>query len=138
MSDLERLSFSLEKSLCDRLGQLVRESGYENRSEYLRDLIRERLVERSWELDSEALGTVTLLYDHHRRNLGEKLTEIQHHHHDLVLATTHIHLDHDLCAEMIMARGRASDLRALAEALRRQKGVLHASLSLGSVGDAIR
>jgi CopG family nickel-responsive transcriptional regulator len=112
----------------------VRVGGHANRSEFVRDLIRGRLVERAWEADQEAVGTITLVYDHGKRRLAEKLTDEQHHHHDQVLASTHVHLDEKLCAEMIMVRGRAGGIRALAERLGRQKGVLHANLAIGSTG----
>lgn len=133
-----RLSFSIETPLVERLEQLVAESGYANRSEYIRDMIRERLVEREWEADREALGAVTLIYDHHQRRLTERLTELQHHHHGHVLVTTHVHLDERLCAEVIMIRGRASDIRSLADQLRSQKGVLHGALSMSSTGKRLR
>jgi CopG family nickel-responsive transcriptional regulator len=134
MPELMRLSFSLERSLAARLERLCQESSYTNRSEFIRDMIRERLVSREWELNEEAIGTVTLIYDHHARRLSERLTDLQHAHHDAVLATTHVHLDRHMCAEMIMMRGRAEMIRGLTDALRQQKGVLHASLSMSSTG----
>ena len=137
MSELERLSISIETPLLKRLERLVAQSGYTNRSEYLRDLIRKRLVEQEWERNEEALGTITLLYDHHQRGLSDRLTQLQHDHHSAILATTHMHLDHDLCAEMIMVRGRAGLIRALADSLSKEKGVLHAALSLSSTGKSL-
>lgn len=134
MSGVARLSFSIEKSLLDRLEKLVKEGRYENRSEFIRDLIRGRLVEQEWEHNKEAVGTITMLYDHHRRGLSEKLTEVQHDFHHDILASTHIHLDHALCAEIVIVRGRASRLKELADLLRRHKGVLHAALSISSTG----
>lgn len=134
MADLERLSFSLERPLLERLERLREEAGYGNRSELLRDLIRSRLVERSWELDHEAVGAITLVYNHHVRGLNAKLTDLQHHHHGLILATTHVHLDHECCVEVILMRGRADAIRAVADELRKQKGVLHGDLSMSAVG----
>ena len=134
MPDLERLSFTIEKALLGRMNRSMKKAGYSNRSEFIRDLVRSRLVEDEWEAGSEALGTITVVYDHEKRNLSRKLTTVQHHHHDEILATTHIHLDRQTCAEMIMARGRAGALEALAEELRRQKGVLHVSLSMSAMG----
>jgi len=134
MSELERLSFSLEKPLLAKLEKLVRAARYTNRSEFIRDLIRSRLVEQEWESDKDALGTVTLLYDHHVRGLSDRLTHLQHDYHGNILATTHVHLDHELCAEVIMIRGKANLIRQLATAMGREKGVLHASLSLSSTG----
>jgi CopG family nickel-responsive transcriptional regulator len=134
MSEITRLSISLEAALARKLERLRREAGYTNRSEYLRDVIRGRLVEREWELDSEAVGTITLIYDHHARQLQEKLTQIQHDHHAATLATTHVHLDHDRCLEVILVRGRAGRIRQIADALRKQRGVLHGGLSMSSTG----
>jgi CopG family nickel-responsive transcriptional regulator len=134
VGDLERLSFSLERPLLERLESLRGEAGYANRSEFLRDLIRSRLVERSWEIDKEAVGAITLVYDHHVRGLHARLTDLQHDHHGSILATTHVHLDHRHCVEVILMRGRAGAIRAVADALRRQKGVLHGGLSMSSTG----
>jgi CopG family nickel-responsive transcriptional regulator len=134
MSEITRLSISLETELARKLERLRREAGYTNRSEYLRDVIRGRLVEREWELDSEAVGTITLIYDHHARQLQEKLTQIQHDHHAAILATTHVHLDHDRCLEVILVQGRAGRIRQIADALRKQRGVLHGGLSMSSTG----
>lgn len=134
MSDLVRLSLSIEKPLFERLERLVKKSGYVNRSEFVRDMIRDRLVEGEWAKDEEVLGTITLIYDHHQRKLAETLIDLQHHHHASVLVTTHVHLSHHLCAEVIMVRGKASLVRALADAMHQQKGVLHAELSTASTG----
>ena len=129
MSALVRLSFSLEAPLARQLEELTAAGGYENRSEFLRDLIREKLVRQDWESDAVVVGTITMVYDHHQRLLTEKLTDLQHDHHDLILASTHVHLDHHLCAEVIIARGKASALEQMTDALRRQKGIFHASLT---------
>jgi CopG family nickel-responsive transcriptional regulator len=137
MADVTRLSFSIERSLEEKLEELVVRNGYGNRSEFIRDLIRDRLVEREWTENGEAVGTITLVYNHHARGVGEKLTELQHHHHDVVLASTHVHLDHQLCAEVIICRGKSSDIQAIAARLRRQKGVLHGALSMSSTGTTL-
>ena len=134
MANLVRMSFSIEKPLLQRLERLVKSSRYTNRSEFIRDLIRDRLVEQEWEKNQEALGTITLIYDHHARGLTDRLTNLQHQHHESVLATTHVHLDQHTCAEMVMVRGRAARIRAMADLLHQQKGVLHASLSMSSTG----
>jgi len=134
MSDLERLSFTIEQPLMEKLEKLVKESGYANRSEFIRDMIRSRLVEKEWEKNEEALGTITMVYDHHSRQLSNKLTSLQHDHHDNVLAATHVHLSKHICAEVIMVRGRARMIKEMADQLRRQKGVLHVELSMSSTG----
>ena len=137
MANLSRLSFSIERSLEEKLESLVRRSGYVNRSEFIRDLIRSRLVEEEWSGGAEAVGTITLVYDHDARGVAEKLTDVQHEHHHVVLAATHVHLDHKLCAEVIICRGRAEQIRAIADRLRQQKGVLHGALSMSSTGTAL-
>ncbi len=134
MSKLVRVSMSLEDRLLERLEKLIQKSRYTNRSEYIRDMIRERLVQESWQGNRDAVGTVTMVYNHHKRRLTQKLIELQHHHHTKVLAVTHVHLDEDLCAETILMRGRADEIRRLADLLRQQKGVLHAALSMSSTG----
>jgi CopG family nickel-responsive transcriptional regulator len=101
-------------------------------------MIRAQLVEQEWERDEEALGTITLVYDHRKRQLSEKLIHLQHHHHDAVLATTHVHLDERTCAEMIMVRGLAHAIRRIAEQLRQERGVLHAALSMSSTGKRLK
>jgi CopG family nickel-responsive transcriptional regulator len=137
MPELQRFSFSIEKSLALKLEKMIQESHYENRSEFIRDLVRGKMVADEWEKGGEALGTISLLYDHHKRNLSEKLIEVQHHHAAQVLASTHVHLDEHNCAEMIMVKGKAADIRHLFDHMRQEKGVLHSSLSLGTTGQEL-
>jgi CopG family nickel-responsive transcriptional regulator len=134
MSTLQRFSMAIEKPLLDRVETLVAKSQYTNRSEFIRDMLRERLVEEEWQGDEEVVGTITLVYDHKTRELSKTLTRVQHHHHDVVLASTHVHLDKHMCAEMILTKGRAAEIKQMANRLRQQKGVLHTSLSLSSTG----
>ena len=135
MSELVRLSISLEEPLARQLEKMVSDRGYSNRSEFIRDMVRQNLVEQEWASGaSEVVGTITMIYDHARRELSAKLTDIQHHHHHTVLAATHVHLDHHLCAEMVMMKGSASEIRQIADQLSQQKGVLHAALSISSTG----
>ena len=134
MSSVVRLSFSIDKPLYKRLDKLIQEGRIANRSEFIRDMIRERLVAQEWERNEEAVGTITLVFNHHTRGLTDRLTDIQHHRHHVVLASTHIHLDEDLCAEIVVVKGFAGEIQDLANELRKQKGVLHASLSVSSTG----
>jgi CopG family nickel-responsive transcriptional regulator len=134
MSGIVRVSLSIEKPLFDRLEEMVAGSDYGNRSEFVRDLIRDHLVQQDWQGDETMLGTISLVYDHHARGLTERLTDQQHQFAGKVLATTHVHLDEDLCAEMIMVRGRGRDIKSLADRLQREKGVLHAKLATGTTG----
>jgi len=137
MSNVVRVSMSIEKPLYERLERLVHQSSYSNRSEFVRDLIRAHLVDQEWQTDKILLGTISLIYDHHARGLSERLTHQQHHFSGSVLATTHVHLDEALCAEMIMVRGRGTDIKALADRLQREKGVLHAKLATGTTGRSL-
>ncbi len=137
MSELTRLSLSLEDSLCRKLDKMVLESDYRNRSEFIRDLLREKIVDQQWETSREVLATITLVYDHHQRELSDKLTTIQHDSKAHVMAGTHVHLSHEICAEMIMLRGRPGDIRELYLELRKPKGILHAAISMSSTGDEL-
>ena len=130
---------AIDAGLLERFDRLIAGRGYTNRSEAFRDMIREELVEQSWESpESQVVGTVTLVYDHHARLLGEKLTGIQHEYHRSVLSTLHVHLDHDLCLEVIVIRGRAGAVRSLADALISTKGVKHGRLTLTTSGAEIK
>ncbi|PCJ56632.1 MAG: nickel-responsive transcriptional regulator NikR [Candidatus Hydrogenedentota bacterium] len=138
MSKLVRLTFTIEEALNRKMEKLLKKGRFTNRSEFIRDLIRSRMVESEWEKDSDALGTITLVYDHDQRQLSDRLTSIQHQHHHEVLATTHVHLDNHLCAEMIMVKGRAKMIRDMADTMGQQKGVLHSSLSMSSTGKQLK
>jgi CopG family nickel-responsive transcriptional regulator len=139
MSELSRIGVAIDTGLLDRFDRLIAGRGYTNRSEAFRDMIREELVEQSWESpESRVVGTVTLVYDHHARLLGEKLTGIQHEYHRSVLSTLHVHLDHDLCLEVIVIRGRAGAVRSLADTLISTKGVKHGRLTLTTAGAEVK
>ncbi len=131
---LVRLSMSIEKGLYDKLESLVAENGYVNRSEFIRDLIRDYSIAKEWKGDDEVVGTLTIIYDHHKRELSKRLTDLQHGSHEIILASTHIHLDHSVCAEMIMMKGRASEIRRIANHMRKERGVFHANLTESSTG----
>lgn len=135
MSELIRLSLSLEKPLYDQLERLVKQGEFANRSEFVRGMIREKLVNEQWQGDGETLATITMVYDHHAHKLSAKLIELQHNHHSNVLAATHVHLSEHMCAEMIMVRGEPSEIRHLADHMRQQKGVFHLALNMTSAGD---
>ncbi len=137
MSDLNRLSLSIENPLCQKLDDMVQKHNYRNRSEFIRDLLRDKLVEEQWDNAPEVLGTITLIYDHHQRELNARLTRIQHDSPTHILAGTHVHLSHGICAEMIMLRGAPNDVRALYLELKKPKGILHAVLSMSSTGEAL-
>jgi len=139
MPDLVRFSVSMEASLAARFDRMIRRRGYPSRSEAVRDMVRRELVRQEWEdPEAEAVGTVTLVYDHHVRDLSERLTEMQHRQHHLVTSTTHVHLTHDHCLEVIVVRGRARDVQALADKLIAARGVLHGELVATATGKALQ
>lgn len=135
MSKLTRFGVSLEKGLLDKFDALVAEKGYASRSDAFRDLIRGRLVERTWRAGEAVAGAVTLVYDHHRKDLMGRITDIQHDFHALIISTQHVHLDHDHCLEIIAVRGKAGEVGRLADALRSIKGVMHGTVSMSSAGN---
>ena len=137
MSELVRFGVSLEKSLLDKFDVLIREKQYTNRSEALRDLIRRELVQRAWQGGSDVAGAITLIYDHHKGDVMSKVTDTQHAFQEAIISTQHIHLDHHNCLEIVAARGKAEEVRKLADALRSIKGVRHATLSMSSTGREI-
>ncbi len=127
MSELERFGVSVERRLLKQFDARNKKMGYTNRSEAIRDLIRDCLIkEKQWIKDNvRVAGTVMLAYNHHTRQLSERLNEIQHHHTKLVRASMHIHLDQDNCLEVVILRGMGKDVKALAHQLIAQKGVKH-------------
>jgi len=135
MSDLSRIGVAIDSDLLNKFDELIEQRGYTNRSEAFRDLIRDELVEKSWESpDANVVGTVTLVYDHHVRMLNEKLTDLQHDHHQSILSTLHVHLDHDNCLEVIVVRGKAAEVQKIADALTSTKGVKHGRLTITTSG----
>jgi len=137
MSELVRFGVSLEKALLDRFDVLIREKQYTNRSEALRDLIRRELVQKEWQGGSDVAGAITLIYDHHKRDVMSRVTDTQHEFQEVIISTQHIHLDHHNCLEIVAARGKAEEVQKLADALRSIKGVRHATLSMSSTGREI-
>lgn len=135
MSELSRIGVAIDSDLLEKFDQLIEARGYTNRSEAFRDLIRDELVQKSWERpDSSVVGTVTLVYDHHVRLLNEKLTGLQHSHFHNILSTLHVHLDHDNCLEVLVIKGKAGAVKKLADTLISTKGVKHGQLTLASTG----
>src|SRR5580700_6170399 len=135
MSDLSRIGVAIDSALLRKFDDLIAERGYTNRSEAFRDLIRDALIERTAERpDSIVVGTLTLVYDHHVRQLSERLTDMQHQHYHDVLSTLHVHLDHDNCLEVLILKGKAAAVRKMADALISTKGVKHGRLTITSPG----
>jgi len=139
MSVLSRIGVAIDRELLHKFDRLISQRGYTNRSEAFRDLIRDELVEKAWESpDSQVVGTVTLVYDHHVRLLGERLTDIQHDFHRSILSALHVHLDHDNCLEVLVVRGRSSEVRRVADTLISTKGVKHGRLTITTSGADLR
>lgn len=135
MSGLSRIGVAIDASLLEKFDSLIAQRGYTNRSEAFRDLIRDDLVRTDAQSpDSQVIGTVTLVYDHHVRLLQEKLTAIQHDHHRSILSTLHVHLDHDNCLEVLVVRGRSAEVRKVADVLISTKGVKHGRLVITTSG----
>lgn len=133
---LLRFGVSIDADLLRKFDKRIDHAGYGNRSEAFRDLIRARLAEeRMQNPDAEAIGVLTLVYNHHQRDLEEKLTDVQHHAHHQIITSTHVHLDHDNCMEVILLRGTVGTVRSIATSLGSFKGVKHSNLSLTSIQD---
>ncbi len=138
MSDVVRFSVSADERLVERFDDLIRDRGYINRSEAVRDLMRNALVERQWEqAEGEAVGTVTLVFDHHTRDLSDKLTEHQHSHHHEIVSTLHIHLDAHNCLEVVVLRGDIREIERIASGLIGTKGVKHGRFVATTTGENI-
>jgi CopG family nickel-responsive transcriptional regulator len=133
MEELTRIGVAIGSDLLARFDRFIAKQGYTNRSEALRDLIRDRLVAGAiGDPDTPVVGTVTLIYDHHSRLLPEKLMDLQHDHHDLIISTTHAHLDHHTCLEVVVVKGPSKRVQKLADLLIGAKGVQHGRLVMSS------
>jgi CopG family nickel-responsive transcriptional regulator len=132
MSELNRIGVAIEADLLEEFDRLIENRGYPSRSEAFRDMIRAEIGREEVETDDDTVvvGTVTLVYSHSQRRLGDRLTAMQHEAHHAVIATLHVHLTHEYCMEVIVLRGAAGRVRALADALIATKGVRHGRLTL--------
>src|SRR4051812_27287077 len=136
MSDLCRIGVAIQEDLLESFDKLIAERGYTNRSEAFRDLIRNELVQEAWASPkAQVYGTVTLVYDHHTRQLTDKLTDLQHNFHSAILSNVHVHLDHDNCLEVVLVKGKAETVKKLADALIATKGVKHGRYSITTSGE---
>jgi len=138
MGKLIRFGVSMDHGLIKRFDRLIEEEGYVNRSEAIRDLIRERLVEEEWKKDEKVCGGILLVYDHHKHHLIQKITEIQHHFYKLVISTQHVHMDHDNCMEIISVRGKAREIHRFFNKLRATTGVKQCDIIKATVGNRIK
>lgn len=131
---LIRYGVSVPQDLSRQFDRHISAKQYSNRSEAIRDLIRRELISEDIAKNAEVVGVLNILYDHHHRELTDKLTNIQHDYHHIVLSSMHIHLDHDNCIEVILLRGKSQEVKLLSEKLIAVKGVKHGSLNLTSTG----
>lgn len=138
MSELFRFGISLPKDLLDKFDRLIQKKNYTNRSEAFRDLIRQELIKKEWQEGEEVVGAITLVYDHHKRELLNKITDIQHDFQRLIISTQHIHLDHNNCVEIIAVKGVSEKVQKLADTLKSIKGLKHTTLGMSTTGKDIK
>jgi CopG family nickel-responsive transcriptional regulator len=130
-----RFTVSVPQTLAKQLDRMTREKGYDNRSLAVADMIRDQLVEHHQNYGNRDIaGTITLVYDHHKQHVQAALTDIQHDHHDVILSTLHVHLDHDNCLEVLAVRGKAGTIKKIADELIAAKGVKHGKLTVTTSG----
>ena len=134
MSKLVRFGVSLEEDLLAKFDRLIRQKKYTNRSEAIRDLIRNELVKKEWTENKEVTGAITLVYDHHTRELVTKVLDIQHDYHACILSTQHIHLDHHNCFEIIVTQGKSKEIEELYQKLKSLRSVKHAGFMMATKG----
>lgn len=135
MSKTVRYGVSLEKSLSDKFDALITRKKYPSRSEAIRDLIRNYLVEEEWKVGKkDVVGTITIVYNHKQRELGKNLTSSQHKHHNHVISAMHVHLDRNNCLEVLVVRGKPDKIREIGDRLLGTKGVKHGKLVMTTTG----
>lgn len=138
MKDAIRFGVSMGRDLLKRFDRLIKEMGYQSRSEAIRDLIRERLVKQEWQFtDKETVGSITLVYSHDVGELTEVLTAMQHTYHKHILSTMHIHLDKHNCLEVLVVKGKGKEIKKIADRLLSTKGVKHGKLTTTTTGRRI-
>lgn len=130
--ELKRFGVSLEEDLLESLDHYVSERQFPNRSQAIRHLIKKNIVREKWEKNKVVAGAIVLVYDHHKRDLQTKSTDVQHSYHDLILSVQHVHLDHHNCLETIAVKGKAEDLIKLADRLIAIKGIIHGELVMSA------
>jgi CopG family nickel-responsive transcriptional regulator len=135
-SELQRIGVSIEEKLLAQFDSLIESKGYTNRSEAIRDLIRECLVEEEWRTDEgESVGTITLVYNHHLREMADRLNDLQHHYHEKIISVLHVHLDAHNCLEVLVVKGEKVEIQTIAGRLSSLKGVKHCKLVATTTGE---
>jgi len=138
MSELYRFGISLEKDLIDDFDKHIEGRNYKNRSEAIRDLIRGELVKKQWLCGNEVAGAITMNYDHHKRDLVNKLMDIQHDSQNVIISSQHIHIDHHNCLEILAIKGKAKEVENLASLLKAQTGVKYVALNMNTTGKELK
>lgn len=131
---LTRFSVSLDEGLVRQFDARIKADRCPTRSKAVGDLIRGSLVATEWRTGGEVAGAIVMVYDHHKRDVVRKLTEVQHDCHDAIISTQHVHLDHDNCLEIVAVRGAPPDVEAIVKRLKSVKGLKHVSLAAGTTG----
>ena len=138
MGQTIRFGVSLNSELLEKFDALCEEKSYQTRSEAIRDLIRKAFVKKEWQADKEVMGVISLVYDHHQHKLQDKVTEVQHGYHHHIVSTTHVHMDHDNCLEVIIVRGKAKEIQELSDKLVALRGVRDGHLAMSSTGKTLK
>lgn len=139
MDDVVRFGVSMNSRLLKQFDKYINQKGYANRSEAIRDLIRNNLVEEEWTVGTgETVGTITIIYNHHKRELTDTLTNIQHKYHASMISTMHVHLDSHNCLEVLVVKGKAREIKIVADRLIGTKGVIHGKLTTATLGKDFR
>jgi CopG family nickel-responsive transcriptional regulator len=135
MSGLTRFGVSIDGTLIKKFDALIRRKGYTTRSEAIRDMIRDGLVEREWETENrETVGTITIVYNHHTRELEHALTDMQHKSFHQIVSTLHVHLDAHNCLEVLIVKGKSQEIKKIADRLIGTRGVKHGKLTMTTTG----
>ncbi len=135
MAKTVRFGVAMDDDLLAKFDKVVDGKGYENRSEAIRDLVRNLLVEEEWAAgDAETVGTITLVYDHHVHDLQDTLTDLQHNLHEDIISSVHVHLDAHNCLEVLIVKGKSGDIKGAADRLIGTKGVKHGRLTMTTTG----
>jgi len=137
MPKVARVTISVEEPLLAQFESYLSDNGYPTRSEAMKGLMRQALIEQEWQKGSDVAGTISIVYDHHKRGTMDKLTDVQHDYGDLIVCTQHVHLDHHNCMEVIVVRGLAAKIRKLLAHLKSIKGIKHSSLMMATTGKAV-
>ncbi|ACI19256.1 nickel-responsive transcriptional regulator NikR [Dictyoglomus thermophilum] len=134
MTKIVRFGVSVEEDLLENFDKIIENKGYNSRSEAIRDLMRDYIIKEKWNIKSEKVaGSISLIYEHDVYGLSEKLTDIQHHYHDVIISTLHVHLDEKNCMEVILVRGKVEKIKKLYNEISSLKWVRHTNISITDI-----